>query len=214
MGKLIRLLLVIAIPLGVVIGALRLTAIRWWQIPDDDPVLDASLSPTLRGGDWVLLWRATAPKFGALVICPDPEDGSQIVMGRIVGEAGDTITVDGATVFLNGHEAGTETACAPPTFHVADPNTGGDVQQHCELEGMGGVLHMRGDLVGSEQVDVRTTRTVGEGKVYLISDNRQFPYDSRNFGSVDRSTCKESVFFRLVGKTGFMDEDQRLSYIR
>ena len=46
---------------GAVIGLARLTVIRWWQVPLGDPYLEASLAPSLQGGDWVLLWRGTAP---------------------------------------------------------------------------------------------------------------------------------------------------------
>jgi hypothetical protein len=55
---------------------------------------------------------------------------------------------------------------------------------------------------------------VGPGKTFLVSDNRRFPYDSRNYGSVDSSTCKESIFFRLVSKNGFLDVKPRFTYIR
>ena len=47
-----------------------------------------------------------------------------------------------------------------------------------------------------------------------MSDNRRFPYDSRDFGVVDRSTCKETVFFRLIGREGFFHAPTRFTYIR
>jgi hypothetical protein len=40
------------------------------------------------------------------------------------------------------------------------------------------------------------------------------PFDSRHFGTVDRRTCTEKVFFRLVSKDGFFDAANRLSSIR
>jgi len=212
MGKLLRLLFWTALLLGVVVGVARLFAIRWWQVPDDDPRLAASITPTLRGGDWVLLWRATPPRYGGLVVCTDPEDDSGVVIGRIVGEGGDLLAIDGARVRVNGREAETETVCSPPTFRVANPSTGGEVEQHCSQEAMGGVLHRRGELDGLRQ-PLQTVRSVGDGRVFLLSDNRAYSYDSRNYGSVERSTCQESVFFRLVGKEGFMDSEGRLEYV-
>jgi len=47
-----------------------------------------------------------------------------------------------------------------------------------------------------------------------VSDNRQYPYDSRDFGPVSRETCTEKVFFRLVGAGGFYDSETRNQYIR
>jgi hypothetical protein len=55
--------------------------------------------------------------------------------------------------------------------------------------------------------------TVPNGQVWLVSDNRQFPWDSRDFGPVQRTTCTETVFFRLVGKGGFFDVSSRNQYI-
>jgi hypothetical protein len=49
-----------------VIVLFRLTSIRWWKVPEDDPYLVASLAPELRGGDWVLLWRLSPPAVGSL----------------------------------------------------------------------------------------------------------------------------------------------------
>ena len=51
-------------------------------------------------------------------------------------------------------------------------------------------------------------------EVFLVSDNRRFPYDSRRFGSLDAESCKESIFFRLVSKNGFLDVKPRFTYIR
>jgi hypothetical protein len=47
----------------------------------------------------------------------------------------------------------------------------------------------------------------------LVSDNRLFPFDSRDYGPVERSTCAETVLFRLVGRDGFFDVGRRFTYI-
>ena len=214
MYKLLKALFFVAVILGAIAAAARLTVLRWWRVPDDDPYLAASITPTLRGGDWVLLWRATKPDFGALVVCPDPEDPSRIVIGRVVGEEGDKVSIDGDRLQVNDAVVQTETACAEPKFKVEDPNVGSEVEQFCDIEAMGGVAHMRGALSGIQQVRVASSRTVGEGKFFLVSDNRLFPYDSRMYGTVDKVTCKESIFFRIVGKGGYFDEKARFTYIR
>ena len=214
MNKTLRVLLWITAVLAVIIGALRLTVLRWWRVPTDDPILETSLAPTVRGGDWVLLWRATAPRFGALVLCPDPDNAGRFVVGRILGESNDRVLVDGDTVKVNDHEALTETACNQGTFTITDPDTGAEITQHCDMEGVGGVLHMRGTSQGLDRAPpVPTTRTVAPDSVFLVSDNRAYPYDSRMYGSIQRGLCKESIFFRLIGKRGFMDVESRLTYI-
>ena len=214
MGKFFRLLVWVALLVGAIIGLARLTIIRWWRIPMDDPFLEASIAPTLRGGDLVLLWRLTEPNFGALVVCPDPEDPARVVIGRIVGEAGDRVSIDGDRLEINDRSAHTETACSEAMFQVQDPNTGSVVEEPCNIEDLGGVGHMRGCAASAKDGPPPSTRDVGPGKTFLVSDNRRYPYDSRNYGSLDRASCKESIFFRLVSKNGFFDVKPRLTYIR
>lgn len=208
-----RFLLWTAIIVGSLVGILRLVAIRWWRIPSDDPILEASIAPTLRGGDLVLLWRATQPGFGDLVVCPDPEDPSLMVIGRIVGEEGDRVVVEGSDFWVNDSRVETEHACAEQTFDVIDPDTGNEVELNCDIEAVGGVSHMRGRIT-DDRVKQRVEREVGEGRVFLLSDDRAYPYDSRHFGNAERKTCRESVFFRLVSRKGFFDVENRLTYIR
>lgn len=214
MEKLLKPIIWIALILGVIVGIARLTVIRWWRIPWDDPFLEASIAPTLRGGDLVLLWRAVPPSFGALVVCPDPEDASRVVIGRVVGEGGDRLMIDGDRMEINDRAVHTETACSDRVFQIDDPNTGSTVEQSCTIEDLGGVAHMRGDVTGVRGGPPPSTRDVGQGKFFLVSDNRRFPYDSRDFGPVDAATCKEWVVFRLVSKNGFFDVKPRLTYIR
>jgi hypothetical protein len=72
---------------------------------------------------------------------------------------------------------------------------------------------MRGNAPENESPpDV--TMAVGVGQILLLSDNRLFPYDSRDFGLVERETCTERVVFRLTGREGFEDVDTRLTLIR
>jgi signal peptidase I len=211
MGKLFKITLWVAAVLGLLIGVARLTCIRWWRIPQGDPILAASITPTLEAGDLVLLWRATAPPFGSLVVCPDPEDPSAVVVGRIVGEPGDTVTIEGDTLVVNDRRIFTESACAE--FQVEDPSTGDVVDQSCEIEALPGTPHMRGSSGGRALQEIKTTRELSEGNVFLASDNRAYPHDSRHYGAVERATCKESIFFRLVSKRGYFDVKRRLTYV-
>ena len=55
---------------------------------------------------------------------------------------------------------------------------------------------------------------VPPGNVFLLSDNRLFPYDSRDYGSVPLDSCKETVFFRLVGIKGYLDGETRFTFIQ
>lgn len=216
MRKMFRFLLWVALVLGALIGVLRATAIRWWRVPGNDRYLAASVSPSVRAGDVILLWRLTKPGFGDLVLCPEPGHPERVVIGRLVGEAGDRLEVTGGDITLNDKRLPTEGRCARTPFKEFAPDTGIEVEQGCSLEEVGGGVHERGDISSAGLAAPRDAKTekVPAGQVWLVSDNRLFPYDSRDFGPVERATCTETVFFRLVGSRGFFDTSTRNQYIR
>ena len=214
MEKLLRAAAWIAILLGLLVAGARYTVLRWWQVPLDDRYLDASIRPTLRAGDWVLLWRLTTPGFGDLVLCPDPDDPSQVVIGRIAGFERDEVRIDGDDVYLNNKRMAGGDSCPDREFSTPDPRSGDLVDQHCTLQRMGGVQHAVGQVPDSHREALKSNHVVPQGQVFLVSDNRLFPFDSRHFGSVPRQSCKETLFFRLVSKDGFFDVKNRLSLIR
>lgn len=203
--------------LGVVIGSLRLTCLRWWQVPEDDPELAASIAPTLLPGDWLILWRGHMPGFGDLVVCPDPEAPGLVFIGRIAGEGGDTLAIDEVgALTVNNARVRSESACTTPTFTVAHPTTGDEVELRCDIETLGGVHHRRA-LVPASNVAIKpvaSKREVEPGSVFLVSDNRLFFFDSRDFGPLPKASCKESIIFRLVSRLGFGHVPTRLTWIK
>jgi signal peptidase I len=216
MRSLGRAIVWVAVVLAVIVGVARAVALRWWRIPADDPYLEASISPTLRGGDLVILWRLTDPLLSDLVVCPEPAaEDSRIVVGRIVAEGGDTVEIKDGKLSVNGRPMRTESACKERTFAGLDPESGNEVQQHCDVAEIGASTHMRGNLVsGTPPPNGLDATDINAEQVFLLSDNRQFPYDSRDFGAVDRASCRESIVFRLTSKEGFFDVDGRLSVVR
>lgn len=210
MSKFLRFVAWTLVIAGALVGVLRLTVIRWLRVPLDDRYLEASLAPTLRAGDWVILWRGTPPIEGALVLCPEPKT-ARYTIARIVGEAGDSVKVAGG-VLVNERGFETESGCAP--FTIKDPGTGQELQQGCRREVVGSRTHLRGEIVGALPKPREAEVEVGAGQVFLVSDNRQFPWDSREYGPVERSTCMETVVFRLVSKEGFFDVPNRFTLIR
>jgi len=215
MRQMFRFLFWVALIVGIVIGVLRLTAIRWWRVPQDDPYLTASISPSVRPGDLVLLWRLTKPGFGDLVMCPEPGHPERSTIGRLVGEARDDLEVVGTAITINRKRQTEEGRCKERLFKERAPASGAEVEQTCTMEELGGGLHQRGDVPQqtlTPPAEVKTT--VPEGMVWLVSDNRLFPYDSRDFGPVPRETCRETVFFRLVGAGDYFDSSARNQYIR
>jgi len=210
-SKFLRFLAWALVIVCVIIGLLRLTVIRWWRVPLGDPYLEASVAPTVRGGDWLILWRGTAPIEGDLVLCPEPKTDGRLVLARIMGEANDHVKVSSG-VLVNGRGFETESGCS--AFINRDPGTKQDVQQGCRRETVGARTHTLGQTVAELALPKEDEVDVPSKHVYLVSDNRQFPWDSREFGPVERSTCVETVVFRLLSKDGFFDVPNRLTVIR
>lgn len=212
MRKFLRVLGWTTLVVVVIVGGLRFTLLDAWTIPVDDPILSASMAPNLAGGDFVLLYRAT-PKFGDLVRCTDPEEPTRYVVGRILGEPGDTVELSSTDITINGKRSYPDMTCAKTRVPVDNPTTGAPEELHCAVEAAGGHKHMRATKLGGAMIP-QGKRTVSEGNVFLISDNRVWPMDSRQYGAVPRATCKEQIFFRVYGKAGLGDVETRFIYIR
>ncbi len=211
MRKFLRFLIWFVVIVGGAVGALCAFAIRFYRIPDD-LILAASVRPTLEGGDLVILWRLTSPSFGDLVVCPEPDNPGEFVVGRLLAESGDTVEVNADRLWVNGERADTEMACA--SFVTVDPDTEAELEQQCDVEVTGTHRHNIGKTAGQKKVPRPIRDELMEGEAFLVSDNRLYPYDSRDYGAIQRDACKETVFFRLVGPKGWGDSDARLTYIR
>lgn len=194
------------------VGLLRATSLRWWQLPPADVELGASAAPALAAGDWVLLWRLTPPSKGSLVACPDPDDPNQMVIGRIIATAGDAVSIETRDVTVNEEPFNVEYNCTQHEQLLVDPESGEEVTAFCEVIDVAGNLHPVVDGSRRPQPSFRTR--VKPGHVFLLSDNRVHPFDSRHFGTLPREQCRETVFFRVVSGRGFFDVERRFQYIR
>jgi signal peptidase I len=183
-----------------------------WTVPDD-PVLAASVAPTLGAGDLVLVLTVGESNFGDLVRCPDPDDNTRYVVGRVVGMPNDNVEVKGRSLFVNGTRYDAQEACQEPVFTVAHPDSGAQVEMLCSRAELGGSWHFRGtDKQFNASNNARHDN--GPNNVYLLSDNRDLHDDSRDFGAVPHASCHQRIFFRLWGGGGWTDGKSRLTFIR
>src|SRR5262245_66021478 len=113
MAKLGRAIAWFAVAVAVVLLLLRAFVFTVWTVPDD-PTLAAAVAPTLREGDTVLVLRIGTPGFGELVRCPDPEDASKFVVGRIAGFERDVVETEGAKLNVSGTRYAGERAGVEP----------------------------------------------------------------------------------------------------
>jgi signal peptidase I len=197
--------------LAVVGAILRATCMITWTVPED-PILALSIAPTLEGGDTVVLWTVGERGFGELVRCTDPEDPQRFVIGRIVGLTGDTVEVNAnGVVSVNGTRYNTSDSCQVSSFELRD-DKGNTYTARCSRVEMAGGWHFRANVDG-QSADRPVKAEVDAGMLYLLSDNRTLHDDSRDFGALPASSCKEAVIFRLWGKEGFFSTRHRFEYI-
>lgn len=212
MGKLWRGLGWIVAFFVVIVVVGRVAFFDAWAVPDD-PKMSAAVAPSLAGGDVVLYLRRQAPAFGDLVRCVDTDDGSHFVVGRVVGLAGDVVETSGRDLSVNGRRYLGEMACAEPRVSIPHPTSGSTIEIACDQVEIAGHPHFRGS---SERpaVAASTKTTVGRGMLYLLSDDRTYHDDSRDFGTVPAESCSGRIVFRLWGKEGWGDDKRRMSFVQ
>lgn len=211
-GKLSRGIVWIAVILGLLGLFLRTVVLEPWVLPDDDK-LSAAVAPSLRGGDTILFMRRNKPAFGDLVRCTDPQEATAFVVGRVVGLAGDTVEINGKDVSVNGKRYVGEMACAEDKMSIPHPTSGSTVEIWCDQVEIAGHPHLRGS--GDKALPEKPVKaTVPESKLYLLSDDRTYHDDSRDFGTVPADTCTGRIVFRLWGKEGMKDGKRRMTFVQ
>jgi len=194
-----------------VAGLLRLFLFKTWTLPTD-LTLSASVAPTLKGGDTVLLLTRGTRGFGDLVRCADPDEPGKFIVGRILGVEGDVVEIQGRQVKVNGRNYNPVEACPERKRTVIHPSSEQEIPFECGKVEMAGGWHYRGHTK-TNILPVNSKTEVGTGMVFLLSDDIDLHDDSRDFGTVEKSACAERVIFRFWGEGGWSDEDARMSYI-
>jgi signal peptidase I len=195
-----------------VVGAILLVLNQFffevWRIPVDDPLLAASIEPTLSANDLVVVTRHGSVGRGDLLRCADPGAPGRFVVARALGSSGENVEVVDEVVKLDGKRTPSPRGCVPITLH--DPREDVDVVLTCSVEDYGDKSFLA--LRAQEHPETRTTEKVETGKWYVVSDDRHIHLDSRDFGQVDPRTCQH-VVFRLLGAAGFGDTEKRFNII-
>lgn len=181
-----------------------------WTVPTDDPLLSASIEPTLSAGDVVVLTRRTDVSRGNLLRCADPQAPGRFIIARAIARFGDKLDVTGEVVSIDGKRTPSPRACDPPQMLIHDPQSGDDQSLACSTEDYGDVTF--GALRSTDHPEAPTRITIDPDRWFLLSDDRHVHLDSRDFGQIDPRTC-EHIVFRIVSAAGFTDSAKRLSLI-
>lgn len=137
--------------------ALRTYVIEPFQIPS------ASMEETIQTGDMVFTekvsYRFDDPKPGEIVVFPDPQVPSRVLIKRVIATEGQTVNLVDGDVYVDGQK-------------LDEPYTLG--KQSVALQTVPGVI-------------ISYPYTVPDGYVWVMGDNRTNSSDSRYFGPVQSS---------------------------
>jgi signal peptidase I len=199
--------------LGVVGGVLGILYVGFfdvWRVPTDDPMMAASIEPTLSAGDLLVVTRRSEPARGQLQRCADPQAPGRYVVARAIGHGGDKLEMVGEVVSIDGKRSPSPRACDPPQEVIHDPRTGDDETLACSVEDYGDTTY--GALRSNDHAEAPTRAAVEAGRWFMLSDDRHVHVDSRDYGEIDGNTCQHIVF-RVVSAAGFFDAKKRFTII-
>lgn len=200
----------VALAVGAVLLVLYVGFLDVWTVPVDDPMLSASIVPTLAPGDVVLVTRRTEVSRGNLLRCDDPSTPGRYVIARAISRFGDHLDITSEVVSIDGKRTPSARACDPPTMVVHDPMSNEDVTLACSIEEYGEMTYAA--LRSPDHPEPPTKASIEAGKWFLISDDRHVHLDSRDLGQIDPATCKHIVF-RVQGAAGLGDAKSRFTII-
>jgi signal peptidase I len=208
--RVVRLLFWIAVVCAVLVGIVFIF-FDSWTVPGDDAQFAVSIEPTLGVGDVVLVTRASGAGDGALVRCTDPDAPARFVVGRVVGDPGDTVEFTNGTLMVNNRPPSASSACDPAIVRLKNPGTQDEEDLSCLLEELGGGTHM--SLRSAKNVPGKDTKvTVEAGKVFLASDNRPMHLDSRDYNMIAPASCHH-IALRLWSAVGWSDTKKRFTVL-
>lgn len=135
-----------------------------------------SMSPTLVTDEKLIGLKSKDYERGNIIsfIAPDEEDTFYIK--RLIAKSGDTLEYKNDELFING-----------------------EIVEEPYLEDLKNSDRTKGTLVtpdfNIESLDSTQSKTVPEGKLFVMGDNRSFSKDSRFFGFIDESSVIAKIVY-------------------
>jgi signal peptidase I len=164
-----------------VIAVLAVVIVRTYLV---QPFLvsGSSMSPTFENGDYVLVDELTyhlrAPERGEVVVFHDPQDYATYFIKRVIGLPGEKLVIANNDITV---------------YNAANPN--GLVLDESYLPA--GTPVGPGDCTGGTMSGNTCTYNLAAGTYLTLGDNREFSYDSRDWGPLPAKNIVGLVRVRL-----------------
>jgi len=182
----------------IVVVSFRSALADWNDVPT------GSMLPTILEGDRIFvnkmayglripltsmrLWQWDGPKRGDIVVCFSPYDEIRLVK-RVVGIPGDSIEYRNQHLFINGKSMNYS---EPEVDAVPLQHLGQRAKNNFASEELGQCNHLVMTYPKSRSEKSFGPAILKKDHYFMMGDNRDNSFDSRYFGSVERS--------RIIGK--------------
>jgi signal peptidase I len=168
------------------------------SLADWNTVPTGSMKPTIIEGDRIFVNKLAYdlkvpyttihlaewgnPERGEIVVFYSPEDGKRLVK-RVVGVPGDTISMEDSQLYINGKPL---TYRYPEEADFTNFLVEDKYKKDTIIENLNNRIHPVLILSHPAVLSSFETKTIPEGKYFMMGDNRYNSADSRYFGFVDR----------------------------
>lgn len=175
-------------PVLAIVLVLRSFLLEPFQIPT------GSMIPSLLVGDFVLvnkyayglrlpvlgtkIMNVDDPQRGEVMVFIHPQEGKYYIK-RVIGTPGDTVRYEDKNLYINGEMIDKE--------YVRDISVDtsiGDLPGSLYMENLGGIEHPTQHISGVGSRRTRTTWVIPAGQFFMMGDNRDNSFDSREWGTV------------------------------
>lgn len=134
-------------------------------------VSDESMEPNFSTGERVIVLKVSSPKKGDVVLIKSPVEDGRVLLKRVVAEENDLVEIKNKTIYINNIEF-------KPSWKVKSLDKRVFTAEFSNRDNMPPVKIKRKEF-------------------FVIGDNLDFSFDSRNFGATASGSIIGKLFYHI-----------------